>query len=82
MLPLLATLLKNEEEQIFRLKDWKNGIIINRGNLGQGWIKPSDTDEGQIFTVVCACMCAHMYCNVWAWLVMKYFNLLKIKYLT
>lgn len=75
MLPLLATLLKNEEEQIFRLKDWKNGIIINRGNLGQGWIKPSDTDEGQIFTVVCACMCvhvyekasrhAHMYCNVW-----------------
>lgn len=53
-------LLKNEEEQIFRLKDWKNGIIINRGKLGQGWIKPSDTDEGQIFTVVYACVCVHV----------------------
>lgn len=38
------------------MKDWKNGIIINRGKLGQGWIKPSDTDEGQIFTVVYACV--------------------------
>lgn len=77
MLPLLATLLKNEEEQIFRLKDWKNGIIINRGNLGQGWIKPSDTDEGQIFTVVCARMCTRkragmrtctvMFGHGWLW---------------
>lgn len=39
------------------MKDWKNGIIINQGKVGQGWIKPSDTDEGQIFTVVYACVC-------------------------
>lgn len=84
--------IKNEEEQIFRLKDWKNGIIINRAKLGQGWIKPSDTDEGQIFTAVYArvpvCVCVGVrkegmpVGDVFSWLLMKYSNLLKIKSLT
>lgn len=86
---LACALLKNEEKQIFRLKDWKNGIIINRGKLGQGWINPSDTDEGQIFTAVRAFMCVCVRerasacsCNMFEWLLMKYFNLLKITSLT
>lgn len=57
MPPFACTLLKNEEEQIFRLKEWKKwNYNKSGGKLGQGWIKPSDRDEGQIFTVVCACM--------------------------
>lgn len=75
-------IIKNEEEQIFRLKDWKNGIIINRGKLGQSWIKPSDTDERQIFTMVCVCLCvcdreSAGACDIFAQLLMKYSNLLK-----
>lgn len=42
------------------MKDWKNEITTNRAKLGQGWIKPSDTDDGQILR---GCICVLCVCG-------------------